>query len=124
MPTLLKRIIFVAILLSIAYAIYRLIDRQWANDLKENVVTTTQETAKSFGFDKDEIEEIFNPVIDSSTESLWDKPEVVMEKNIVVTDPEIKEPVETQPIIEKTTTKISPKKTTTSSSNVLFQLFK
>lgn len=122
MPTLLKRIIFVAILLSIAYGVYRLIDRQWANDLKENVVTTTQETAKSFGFDKDEVEEIFNPVIDSSTESLWDKPEVVTEKNIVVTDPEIKEPTTTQPTMKTNTT--TTKKATTSSSNILFQLFK
>jgi len=130
MSTLLKRMIFVAILLWIAYAIYRLIDRQWASELKDNVVTTTQETAKSFGFDKDEVEELFNPVIDTSSESLWEEPEIVSEKSIVVTDPEIKEPVvvqqtttttiTTKPTIKTTTTK---KTTTTSSSNVLFELF-
>lgn len=118
MSTLLKRIIFVAILLWIAYGIYRLIDRQWASELKENVVTTTQETAKSFGFDKDEVEELFDPVIDTSLESLWEESEIVSEKSIVVTDPEIKEPV----IVKPTTT--TTKSTTTSSSNILFQLFK
>lgn len=123
MPTLLKRILFIAILLTIAYWIYRLIDKQWADDLKDNVVTTTQETAKSFGFDKDEVEEIFNPVIESSSESLWDTTEIIYENNIVVSDPEIKEPVTTQPTTTKTNTTVK-KTTTTSSSNILFQLFK
>jgi hypothetical protein len=123
MPTLLKRILFIAILLTIAYWIYRLIDKQWADDLKDNIVTTTQETAKSFGFDKDEIEEIFNPVIESSSESLWDATEIIYENNIVVSDPEIKEPVTTQPTTTKTNTTVK-KTTTTSSSNILFQLFK
>ena len=127
MSTLLKRIIFVVILVWIAYGIYRLIDRQWASELKENVVTTTQETARSFGFDKDDVEELFDPVIDKNSEYLWEEPEIVSEKNIVVTDPEIKEPeikepVATQPTAKTTTT--TTKKTTTSSSNILFQLFK
>lgn len=125
MSTLLKRIIFVAILLWIAYGIYRLIDRQWASELKENVVTTTQETARSFGFNEDDVEELFDPVIDTGSESLWEESEIVSEQNIVVTDPEIKEPVITQPAVKSTTTtKITTKKTTTSSSNILFELFK
>lgn len=124
MSTLLKRIIFVAILIWIAYGIYRLIDRQWASELKENVVTTTQETARSFGFDKDDVEELFDPVIDTSSESLWEEPEIVSEKNIVVTDPEIKEPEIKEPVVTQPTVKTTPKKTSTSSSNVLFQLFK
>lgn len=130
MSTLLKRILFIVILLWIAYGIYRIIDRPGANELKENVVTTTQDTARSFGFDKSEIEEIFDPVVDKASESLWDPVEIVTEKNIIITNPEIKEPiiVEQKPIVEKEVKvikkKATTKKTTSSSSNVLFQLFK
>lgn len=109
MTTLIKRVIFVIILLSIIYGIYRLIDKKWASELKETVVNTTEKTVESFGLNEDDIEEIFNPTFD-----------------VVVTDPEIKEPITTE-IQEKpkaTITKINTKKTNTYSPNILFQLFR
>lgn len=124
MSTLLKRIIFIAIILGIAYGIYWLIDRKWADELKQNIVTTTQKTVESL-----------TATGNTDSGEIIDTPkEIVVEKNIVVSDPEIKEPV-TTPTPAKTTIPTTTKKTTTtpssptksttsSSSNVLFDLFK
>lgn len=124
MSTLLKRILFIVIILWIAYGIYWLIDRKWADELKEDFVTTTQETVESLKSVKDN-------VVSDSEESLGDVSEIIEEKKIIVTDPEIQEPVIVQPttkttITKTTTTKTTttPIKTTSSSSNILFQLFK
>jgi hypothetical protein len=127
MSTLIRRIIFIAIILGIIYWIYWLIDRKWADDLREDVINTTQKTVESLGGESINQEDIIEPVVDGTTESLWSYEEILPEKNIVVTDPEIKEPVVTQStntITKTTTTKTTTKKTTTSSSNILFQLFK
>lgn len=114
MSTLFKRIFFILILLWIAYGIYWLIDRKGADELKENIVTTTQETVETF-------KSINDDTLSNSEETLGNISEVIAEQNIVVTDPEIQEPVVIQ--TTKTTTTTKPK-STSSSSNILFDLFK
>lgn len=123
MSTLLKRILFIVIILAIAYGIYWLIDRQGADELKDDIVTTTQKTVEDFV--ETTTENILQPVSNTGGESLWDYNEIFPEKNIVVTDPEIKAPVvQTTPKTTPVNTTSSPKKPSTSSSNILFQLFK
>lgn len=130
MSTLIKRILFIAIILGIVYWIYWLIDRKWADDLKDDIITTTQKTVESLGGETTNQEDTNESVFGTTTESLWNYEEIVSEKSIVVTDPEIKEPVVPQTTTETTTkitttkTTTTPTKTTSSSSNILFQLFK
>lgn len=122
MSTLLKRILFITIVLAIAYGIYWLIDRQGADELKDDIVTKTQKTVENFV--DTTTENVLQPVSDASVESLWDYNEILPEKNIVVTNPEIKEPVVQEPVKTTSVKTSSPKKASTSSSNILFQLFK
>lgn len=118
MKTLIKRIIFILIILWIIYSIYWFIDRQGAKDLKESFVDTTQET----------IQEIKKDSSLDSEEPLGDISEITSVGNIIVSDPEIKEPELSnpdKPIIQETNTSTSSPKTSTSkkSSNILFELF-
>lgn len=128
MTTLIKRIIFIVILLGIAYGIYWLIDRKWADELKENIVTTTQKTVESL------ITTWSSWGNFATTEEFFDSSEeIIIEKNIIVNDPKIEEPTNTintfsptpAPTTKKTTPSTSSSSTTkSSSSNILFDLFK
>lgn len=127
MTTLIKRIIFIAIILGIAYWIYWLIDRKWADELKENIVTTTQKTVESLIATWSTWENFTTP------EELFDSSEeIIIEKNIIVNDPTIEEPTDKTnsptPVVAPTpkqTTPSTPSSTTKgSSSNILFELFK
>lgn len=120
MSTLIKRIIFIVILLSIWYCIYRLFDRQWANELKDDIINKTQETTESFIDDTQELKEQFDQNLENSVLETYSW--VITEQNIIVNDPEIKEPIVQPTIIKKTST--NKPKTTSSSSNILFELFK
>lgn len=115
MTTLIKRVIFILIVLWLIYSIYWFIDRQWAKDLKESFVDTTQET----------IQEIKDDSFLDWEESLGDISEITSVENIIVSDPEIKEPELSNPDKPTTTTSTSTSTTKTSkpSSNVLFELF-
>lgn len=122
MSTLIKRIIFIAIILAIAYGIYWLIDRNWADELKNDIVTTTQKTVDSI-YSNDNTGTI-DPVLDTP-ELFNNSYEAIIEKDIIVIDPEIKEPIITEPTVKQATkpkTVITTKKP--SSSNILFDLFK
>lgn len=68
MSTLLKRILFIVIILAIAYGIYWLIDRQGADELKDDIVTTTQKTVEDFV--ETTTENILQPVSNTGGESL------------------------------------------------------
>lgn len=86
MFTRIRRIIFVAILAFIIYWIYRLIDRNSATELKDNVVDKTQETASNVNSG---IKENFDYLFDWNKESLDDSTLTTSWKNIVISDPEI-----------------------------------
>lgn len=134
MITLIKRIVFVLIILGIIYWVYWLIDRPGADKLKEDTINTTQEITESFGLNKKDIDDIFD---ENSDNQLKIEPEFFVEKVVVEeakieTPEEIKE-VEKESVHEtktttetqtKTTTKTTTKSTNTKETNILQQLFK
>jgi len=83
-----RRIIFVAIIVFIAYWIYWLIDRNSADELKDDLVDKTQETASTVW---SWIKESFDYLFDSEKESLDGN---ISWTNIIISDPDIIEPVE------------------------------
>lgn len=119
MPIFIRRIIFVLIILGLGYWIYRGISERIHNFSKDTLQNTWEVTE----------------IKSASLDEILDK-EIIIEKKIIITNPEIKQPtesfVEKEKIVEENIVeekievpvKSAKKKTTTSSSDILWELFK